>query len=89
MMETLGSIFLREYTHWEKLVSPAMEPAFGHKATVDLVNGWGAWKVHRLDKHLAAVNADSYEWLALELFWSEECRDLGDLEEPREEDNYW
>jgi hypothetical protein len=46
----------------------------------------GCWEVRKIDKKLAMVNADSYVWLALELFWRGECTARGPLQEPNEFD---
>jgi hypothetical protein len=77
-MQTLGSVLLREYMHWSVLISPVLWPAFGEKFMRDI--DLGCWDVRLIDKDKAVMNPDSYVWLALHLFWSEECKeDFGDL----------
>lgn len=86
MMDTIGFVMLHEYTHWQTLMKPVMQPAFLRKATIDVASG--AWKVRRLSRTQATSNADSYAWLAQEVWWTQTCRGThGELEEPEEEDN--
>jgi tRNA A37 N6-isopentenylltransferase MiaA len=85
-MNTIGFVLLHEYTHWETLMSPVMLPAFQEKATLD--EAIGPWKVRQLTRHQATWNADSYAWLAQEIWWTQTCRGThGPLEEPEEKDN--
>ena len=85
-MNTIGFVLLHEYTHWETLMSPVMLPAFQKKATLD--EAIGPWKVRQLTRHQATWNADSYAWLAQEIWWTRTCRGThGPLEEPEEKDN--
>ena len=68
-METLGSILLHEYTHWEKLVAPPLS-----EETDDLAGGYGPAGVRSLDKSKATNNADSYSWFATENLWTVICQ---------------
>jgi hypothetical protein len=84
MMQTSGSVLLHQYLYWGELVSPVLWEAFGEKHVRDV--DIGCWEVRKIDKKLAMVNADSYVWLALELFWRGECTARGPLQEPNEFD---
>lgn len=85
-MNTIGFVLLHEYTHFNNLMSPVMMPALSEKATID--EATGAYKVRRLTRHQATWNADSYAWLAQEIWWTQTCHSShGDFEEPEEKDN--
>lgn len=75
-MDTLGSVLLHEYTHWEKLVVPPLT-----SETDDL--SYGPYEVRfDLDKDKATNNADSYTWLANEVLWTTICtQQFGDPKE--------
>lgn len=76
-MDTLGSTLLHEFTHAPVL----MESIFSHlgtgqDSTDDVENGYGPVKVRFLrdDPAQARINADSYTWLANEVWWTGECK---------------
>lgn len=87
VMDTVGTVLLHEYTHWDTLMTPVMLPAFGEKAALDEARG--PWAVRRLSRSEATWNADSYAWLAQEIWWTHTCRGnhKGPIEEPEEKDN--
>lgn len=67
-------------------MTPVMLGPFGEKAALD--EAVGCYKVRRLSRHAATWNADSYAWLAQEIWWTQTCYGLhGPLEEPEEGDN--
>ncbi|KAI4273058.1 MAG: hypothetical protein L6R38_006447 [Xanthoria sp. 2 TBL-2021] len=75
LMETMGATLLHEYTHFDKLTYPIYS-----KSIVDTILrgeevAYGAWAVYnQLNKKLLArINADSYTYYALEVFWTEVC----------------
>ncbi|KAL8664179.1 MAG: hypothetical protein Q9202_003257 [Teloschistes flavicans] len=82
-MESLGALFLHEYLHYDSLVKqvygrpildqqlPNGDDAYGPVAVYDNLN----------KKTLARVNADSYAFYAMHLFWKEVCG--VDFEPPR------
>lgn len=87
-METLGHALLHEYTHWNKLMSPVTQVPFLIRAATDQINGYGPWKVRQLSGRVARKNADSYAWLATEVWFTRSCaRSHGALQEPTERDN--
>jgi hypothetical protein len=69
-MRTLGSILLHDFTHAGLLVMPPL--AYDVEGLQDHV--YGAHSCQGLDKKLALYNADSYAWLAMEIFWSIACK---------------
>jgi hypothetical protein len=96
-METLGHILLHEYTHWETLMSPVMQP-FQVPAAIDLNDrghrrrGYGPWEVRQLrndpNPELMRRNADTYAWLATEIYWMRMCeRKHGAFKVPLQKDN--
>lgn len=60
-VETLGTILLHEYTHWDRLVMPSLT-----SRVVDHECHHGA--VRTMPKSFATTMADSYGWLATEVF---------------------
>lgn len=66
-MRSLGSNFLHEFMHFSGLVRPPLT-----RRPTD--NAYHPWGVRTLDKTLAAYNADSFQWYALETFWSAYCK---------------
>ncbi|KAI4109895.1 MAG: hypothetical protein L6R37_000244 [Teloschistes peruensis] len=77
-MYTRGATFLHEYLHFQKLVNHIYggrtiddqllyqgqrKVAYGPHATYDNLN----------KKFLARINADSYAWYALQVFWTQVC----------------
>jgi len=66
-METLGSILVRQYTHWKKLMVPPLS-----KETGDLEYGPYGTRFD-LNKSKAIDNADSYSWFATENLWTIIC----------------
>ncbi|KAL8848650.1 MAG: hypothetical protein Q9221_006324 [Calogaya cf. arnoldii] len=75
LMETMGATLLHEYTHFDKLTRAVLnKPILDQKIDQNTV-AYGAFFVYNnLNKNLLArVNADSYTYYALELFWTEVC----------------
>ena len=66
-METLGSVFIHEFTHWESLISPPLK-----SITDD--HGYGTYDAFTLDKSKSLSNADNYAWFANEVFWTVKCK---------------
>jgi hypothetical protein len=62
----MGSALLHESMHFAALVKPplSMKP---------LDHAYHPWGVRNLGKPLAACNADSFAWYALETYWSAYC----------------
>lgn len=84
-MEVFGTVVLHEYIHWEKLASPVLKGPFGLEFPDDVV--CGCWDVRQLSKEDARDNADSYAWLATEVFWRYQCEgSFGPIQDPTEED---
>jgi hypothetical protein len=69
-MRTLGSNLLHEFTHASFLVMPPL--IYVAKGMED--HEYGAHSCQALDKKKALYNADSYAWLAMEIFWSIACK---------------
>ncbi|KAL8678018.1 MAG: hypothetical protein Q9186_005587 [Xanthomendoza sp. 1 TL-2023] len=70
-MNCLGATLLHEYMHFDKM----MEPIFA-TPIIDQPDeiGYGPYKVYdNLDRDLARLNADSYTYYALQVFWTEAC----------------
>lgn len=93
-METFGHNLLHEYTHWDKLLVDIFEGPFGIKGIEDVdpentvAGPYGCWAVRQLDRPQSQRNADSYAWLASEVWWTQTCFSAhGYLQEPRREDN--
>jgi len=89
-MWTIGAVLLHEYTHWYKLMSPVMRPAFDVKGTKDRV--YGSFNTRLMNGLITAEkarsNADSYTWLASEIWWTQACvKSYGPLTAPRKGDN--
>ena len=89
-MWTIGVAMLHEYTHWYKLMSPVMSPAFKVKGTKDRV--YGPFQARIVNGFIGAEearsNADSYAWLANEAWWTQACVDKhGPLTPPLLGDN--
>lgn len=65
-METIGMILLHEYTHWDKLMSPALPPGFSATSTSDYSYGSFLTRLENkfIAPELAIWNGDSYAWLA-------------------------
>lgn len=85
-MLTLGHILLHEYTHWDSLISSATQTPFGINSIEDI--RYGPYKVRYISEPEALENADSYAWLATEMFWRRECEgDHGALGDPGSSDN--
>lgn len=74
-MWTIGAVMLHEYTHWYKLMSPVMKPAFDVRGTKDRVYGPFKTRIANglITAEKARSNADSYTWLANEIWWSQVC----------------
>jgi hypothetical protein len=74
-MWTIGAVMLHEYTHWYKLMSPVMRPAFKRKGTKD--RAYGPFKARLehgfITAEKATTNADSYAWFASEVWWTQAC----------------
>jgi hypothetical protein len=75
-METFGHNLLHEYTHWDKLLYDIVEGPFGIPGIEDVEAPSGAydcWAVRQLDRSQSQRNADSYAWLATEVWWTQTC----------------
>jgi hypothetical protein len=89
-MWTIGAVMLHEYTHWYKLMSPVMRPAFDVKGTKDRVYGCFNTRLANglITAEKARSNADSYMWLATEIWWTQACvKSYGPLRAPMKGDN--
>jgi hypothetical protein len=84
-MESLGSILVHEYTHYDLLMKDILP-----EGTDDVA--YGPYLSQQLNREQALRNADSYSWFANELHWSTICaKDYGkptrsDAEDPMCED---
>ncbi|KAL8686620.1 MAG: hypothetical protein Q9224_005390 [Gallowayella concinna] len=70
-MNALGATLFHEYTHYDKLIEPIFSAPI-----IDMPDskGYGPLNVYNnLDRDLAKLNADSYTYYALQVFWTEEC----------------
>ncbi|KAL8626818.1 hypothetical protein Q9189_007481 [Teloschistes chrysophthalmus] len=74
-METLGALFLHEYMHYHRLTYPVYGRSILDQQLNDGDEAYGPVAVYdNLNKNtLARVNADSYVYYAMHLFWSEVC----------------
>lgn len=74
-MWTIGAVMLHEYTHWYKLMSPVMKPAFKNEGTKDRANGPFNTRLANgfITAEKATSNADSYAWFASEVWWTQAC----------------
>lgn len=75
-MVTLGSILLHEYTHVMHLMKPVFKSMKVLKETATTDKKYGPVEVKRLatsKTDRALTNADSYAWLANEIFWTTHC----------------
>ena len=74
-MWNIGTVLLHEYIYWNKLVSPVTKPAFKAKTVTDRATGCLKPRLEngsiKADK--ARTNADSYAWLANEIWWTQAC----------------
>lgn len=77
------------YTHWDKLLVDIVEGPFDIKGIEDVeapAGAYGFWVVRQLDRPQSHRNADSYAWLATEVWWTRTCfSSHGALQEPRKE----
>ncbi|KAL8992623.1 MAG: hypothetical protein Q9169_006955 [Polycauliona sp. 2 TL-2023] len=76
VMETMGATLLHEYTHFDKLIKPVYSKSILDQSLDDGTQAYGSFYVYNnLNKNIKArVNADSYTYYALELFWTEVCQ---------------
>ncbi|KAF4445781.1 Metallopeptidase, catalytic domain [Fusarium austroafricanum] len=65
-MDSLGSVLLHEYTHWDLLVKGIFK-----NGTDDV--GYGPYKCQHLPRKDKLKNADNYSWFANEVYWSSMC----------------
>ena len=89
-MDTIGTILLHEYTHWDKLMSPALRPGFSAVSTSDYCYGPFRTRLENeiIAPELAIWNGDSYAWLANEIWWTQACvSSHGALTAPLRSDN--
>ncbi|KAL8685906.1 MAG: hypothetical protein Q9218_007476 [Villophora microphyllina] len=74
-METLGAILLHEYLHFNLLVKHVYDKEILDQKLPDGRGAYGPWAVYdNLNQNLLSrVNADSYVYYAMHLFWKEVC----------------
>ncbi|KAI4195837.1 MAG: hypothetical protein LQ350_006951 [Teloschistes chrysophthalmus] len=75
-METLGSGLLHEYMHFEHLLFDIFGKSINDQITRDGRVAYGPTAVYNnLNKNLLSrINADSYSFYALQVFWTEVCQ---------------
>ncbi|KAL8712688.1 MAG: hypothetical protein Q9220_003220 [cf. Caloplaca sp. 1 TL-2023] len=75
LMNSLGATLLHEYTHYDKLMQPVYGKSILDQKLNDNQGAYGPWAVYNnLNKALLArVNADSYTYYALEVFFTHFC----------------
>ncbi|KAL8686037.1 MAG: hypothetical protein Q9218_007391 [Villophora microphyllina] len=66
-MTTLGSVLMHEYTHWDTLLHDVVGAEIDDRAN-------GPTQVFAMNQKYGKVNADSYTFYSLELFWSYVCK---------------
>lgn len=72
-MEFLGATILHEWTHNDNI---GKEVIGSHITDVGGMGSYGPWQTRNMLKHnpdSSKINADSYTWLALEVFWTKLC----------------
>lgn len=83
LMKTMGATLLHEFTNYDQLLlsiykKPIVDKVIlvnKRKGIDDPLAAYGAWAVYNvLNKNRARLNADSYLYNALELFWGEYCQ---------------
>ncbi|KAI4271154.1 MAG: hypothetical protein LQ337_006209 [Flavoplaca oasis] len=74
-METMGAVLLHEYTHFNRITKSIFSKRILDQESSDGKLAYGAYRVYNeLNKNLLSrVNADSYTYYAMELFWTEFC----------------
>lgn len=83
-MQTLGSIFLHEYTHFQSLVVPPLSA--GTTDYEENPEGVGPYASRNLDHSFSLSNADSYTWMTTENLWNVICGNNGPYGDPIEDD---
>ncbi|KAL9585729.1 MAG: hypothetical protein Q9212_001348 [Teloschistes hypoglaucus] len=75
-METLGSGLLHEYMHFKRLLFDIYGKSIDDQITRDGRVAYGPTAVfHNFNKNLLSrINADSYSFYALQVFWTEVCQ---------------
>lgn len=86
-METLGAVFLHEYTHFQSLVVPPLAArTTDYEGENGGPEGVGPYATRNLNHGYSVSNADSYTWLATENLWNVICGNNGPYGDPVEDD---